>query len=129
MEQSQRTQANAFNVVGAAQPPISPPHPLTPSRPSTSTLSVSQPPNVPLQFNIEHLVLHGFSPSSRHRIGASMQQELARLFTEQGVPSALARSQQIDGLGDLTFNMPAQENPRLVGVRIARVIYRRLSDG
>ena len=58
-----------------------------------------------------------------------MQRELARLFMEQGVPSALARSQQIDGLGDLAFNMPAQDNPRLVGVRIARAIYRRLSDG
>ena len=67
----------------------SPPPPLTPSPLSSSTLSAHQPPGVPLQFNIEHLVLHGFSASSRHRIGAAMQRELARLFMKQGVPLAL----------------------------------------
>lgn len=83
----------------------------------------------PLQLQIDRLVLHGFSMSSRHRIGAAMQQELTRLFAEQGVPPALTQGQQMDRLDGIQFDLPTQENPRLVGVRIARAIYRRLSDG
>ena len=36
-----------------------------------------------LNLHIEELVLHGFAPGDRYRIGEAVQQELTRLFAEQ----------------------------------------------
>ena len=44
-----------------------------------------------IELHIEELVLHGFEPGDRHRIGEAIERELARLFAEQGTPPSLAQ--------------------------------------
>ena len=39
-------------------------------------------------IEIDELVLHGFPPADRHRIGEAVQAELARIFVERGLPAA-----------------------------------------
>lgn len=38
-----------------------------------------------VNLHIEELVLHGFAPHDRHRIGDAVERELLRLLTERGV--------------------------------------------
>lgn len=44
-----------------------------------------------IELHIEKLVLHGFAPGAHSRIGEAVQQELTRLFLEQGVPRSLSQ--------------------------------------
>jgi hypothetical protein len=39
-------------------------------------------------IEIDELVLHGFPPGDRYRIGEAVQAELARIFAERGLPDA-----------------------------------------
>ena len=39
-----------------------------------------------IELHIEELVLNGFGPVDRYRIGVAVEVELARLFAEQSVP-------------------------------------------
>ena len=43
----------------------------------------------PIDLHIDKLVLYGFSPGDRYRIGDSVETELVRLLTEQGIPPTL----------------------------------------
>jgi hypothetical protein len=38
-----------------------------------------------IEMKIEQMILEGFSPSDRYRIGDSVQNELERIFNAQGV--------------------------------------------
>ena len=42
-----------------------------------------------IELHIEELVLHGFAPADRYRIGDTVQRELTRLLAEQGMPASL----------------------------------------
>lgn len=44
-----------------------------------------------INLHIEELVLHDFAHKDRSRIGEDLQNELQRLFTEQGIPQALQK--------------------------------------
>jgi len=79
-----------------------------------------------VELHIEQLVLHGFAPSDRHRIGAAIQQELARLLAEQGIPPGLAQGKTIGQLDGGAFKMRADTPPRVVGAHIAQAIYGEL---
>ncbi len=48
-----------------------------------------------VDLHIEELVLHGFSPGDRFRIGEAVELELTRLITEQGIPSSLSRDGEV----------------------------------
>lgn len=76
-----------------------------------------------LQLHIEELILHGFAARDRDRISAAIQQELTRLFTEQGIPPTLAQGGQIAQLNGGTFNVTAGTRPDIVGTQIAQSIY------
>lgn len=39
----------------------------------------------PVELHIEELVLHGFAPHDRHRIGDAVERELHRLLAERGI--------------------------------------------
>ena len=41
-------------------------------------------------IEIDELVLHGFPPGDRYRIGEAVEAELARIFSEHGLPEAWA---------------------------------------
>lgn len=49
-----------------------------------------------VELHIEQLVLHGFAPSDRYRIGAAIQQELARLLAQQGILLDLPKEKPLD---------------------------------
>ena len=48
-----------------------------------------------IELHIEELVLHGFSPGDRYRIGEAVEQELTRLLADRGVPQSLAEGGEI----------------------------------
>ena len=57
-----------------------------------------------LHVHIEELVLHGFAPGDRARIGEAVRVELGRLFRESGVPPALAEGGVADRLAAGSFD-------------------------
>jgi hypothetical protein len=77
----------------------------------------------PIHLHIDELVLHGFSPGDRHRIGEAVQRELARLLTEEATPPALAKSAAIDRLNGGTFQMTSAPRPEATGAQVARAIF------
>jgi hypothetical protein len=77
----------------------------------------------PIHLHIEELVLHGFAPGDRYRIGDAMQRELARLFTEKQTPPGLTKSTEIDRLNGGTFQMTGAPRPESTGTQIARAVF------
>jgi hypothetical protein len=82
-------------------------------------------PDIDLQ--IEELVLHGFAPGDRYRIGEAVEHELARLFDEQGVPPSLVRGSGIERLDGGAFEVAHGSKSEVVGAQAARAIYGGLS--
>ncbi len=83
------------------------------------------PPSITL--HIEELVLHGFAPRDRHRIGAAVEQELTRLLTEHPWPSALKESGPVDRVDAGAFRMASSAKPATVGGQIANAVHGGLS--
>lgn len=81
-----------------------------------------------IDLHIDELVLHGFARSDRDRIGAAIQQELTRLFTEQGIPPTLAQGQPIEQLNGGTFKVTTGIKPEVAGIQIAQSIYGGLGE-
>lgn len=79
----------------------------------------------PVDLRIEELVLRGFPPEARHRIGDAVERELARLFAERDAkrvaPAGGGRIPRVDA-GDFPADMPEDE----VGARIARTVYKEI---
>lgn len=76
-----------------------------------------------IHLHIEELVLHGFAPGDRHRIGDAVQRELALLFTEKSAPPALAKSTEIDRVNAGTFQMTPAPRPEATGIQVARAVF------
>lgn len=76
-----------------------------------------------VNLDIEELVLHGFSPGDRHRIGQAVEFELARLITERGVPASLSREGELARMDGGTFDMSPNSRPEVVGGQVARSVY------
>ena len=74
-----------------------------------------------VHVHIEELVLHGFDPADRHRIGDAVQGELARLLAERGLrqPSPLDVPALSAGSVTLQRDAPA----RTIGTRVARALF------
>lgn len=86
-------------------------------------------PHYSLNLHIDQLTLHGFSAVDRDLIGAALQAELVRLFTEQGMPRALKQGSSINQLNGGSFEMATDIPPRVIGTRIAQSIYQGLGHG
>jgi hypothetical protein len=80
-----------------------------------------------VELRIEELILHGFEPGDRDRIGEALQRELSQLFTEQGTPPSLTREHAIARLEGGAFDAPSSSEPETVGSRLARSLYGGLS--
>jgi hypothetical protein len=76
-----------------------------------------------IKLHIEELVLHGFAPADRHVIGDIVQDELARLLSEQGIPSSLRVEGATDEIKGATFNLAHDAKPRTTGRQIAHAVY------
>lgn len=81
-----------------------------------------------LEVLIEQLVLHGVAPGDRQLIGAAVQQELTRLFAEQGVPRLLMQGGAIDRLDGGRLEVVAGAEPEGMGVQIAQAVYRGMNQ-
>ncbi len=76
-----------------------------------------------IELHIEELVLHGFATVDRHRIGAAVEQELARLLMEQGVPLGLAAGGALARLDGGSFTVAPVAKPDQIGTQVAGAIY------
>lgn len=76
-----------------------------------------------VELHIEELVLHGFAPSDRFRIGDALERELTRLFTEQGAPVAITHDVEIAHLNGGAINVQPGSNAEATGIQLARAIY------
>ena len=83
----------------------------------------SNPTKPSIELHIEKLVLEGFSPASREQIGAAVQQELARLLTEHGLPPAWSTGREIEWLNAGTFRCDAQSKAEATGNQVARAVF------
>ncbi|HEY0408497.1 MAG TPA: hypothetical protein VGC89_22370 [Pyrinomonadaceae bacterium] len=84
-----------------------------------------------VNLHIEEMVLHGFAPRDRYRIGDAVQRELARLLTTQGAPSALSASgeQARVNAGSFnagSFNVTPGAEAKSVGRGVAQAVYGEL---
>lgn len=79
-----------------------------------------------IELEIEQLVLHGFPPTDRDRIGESLRTELARQLAQHGAPKSLARAGRISQLDAGSFELTPGPTADAVGIRAAQSIYRGL---
>ncbi|MCK5217851.1 MAG: hypothetical protein KAJ93_08680 [Methanosarcinales archaeon] len=77
-----------------------------------------------IELHIEKLVLHGFKPGDRHRIGQAVELELTRMLTEQGLPLSLVNNEEFAQLNGGTFNMSPNSRPETIGSQVAQSVYR-----
>ncbi len=80
-----------------------------------------------IELHIDELILHGFLPGDRDRIGAAVQHELVRLLSEQGLPATLLQGGERPSLEGGSFELRPQARPEAVGTQVARSIFRGLS--
>ena len=59
-----------------------------------------------IEVRIDELVLRGFEPGDRYRIGDAAQRELSRLFTQHGPSPSLAEGGEAISLDAGTFEVP-----------------------
>ena len=76
-----------------------------------------------IELHIEELVLHGFSPSDRHRIGEAVEQELTRLVADRGVPQSLERGRKIANMDGSAFEVTQGSRAQVVGAQVAKAVY------
>ncbi len=76
-----------------------------------------------VELHIEELVLDGFSPAERFRIGRAVEQELGRLFAERGLPPSLTREGEIPRLDGGTLEAKPGSGAEAMGARVAQAVY------
>lgn len=76
-----------------------------------------------IELHIEELLLQGFEPCHRYRIGQVMEGGLARLLAEDGVPASLAGGGRVARLDGGAFEVVAGAAPEAIGVQVARAVY------
>ena len=90
-------------------------------------LARDQAPTVDLR--IEHLVLDGFSPGDRHSIADAVQNELARLLGEQGLPSGIKNLSELEHLNGGTISLTRNARATVIGSQIAHAVHRAFGNG
>ena len=76
-----------------------------------------------IELNIEELVLHGFAPGDRHRIGEAVERELIRLLADRGVPQSLERGREIGHVDGGAFEVASNSKAQVVGAQVAKAVY------
>jgi hypothetical protein len=80
-----------------------------------------------IELNIDELVLRGFSPGDKYRIGEAVKSELARLFSEHGVSPSLARGGDIVRIDGGSFKFTPGSKAEMIGAQVAQSVYRGLN--
>jgi len=76
-----------------------------------------------IELHIEELVLHGFEPGDRHRIGEAVQRELTRLFGELGAPARLFHDVESRRVDAGSFEVAREMRGETIGVQVAQAVY------
>jgi hypothetical protein len=76
-----------------------------------------------IEVNIEELVLDSFAGNDRKSIVESVERELTRLFTEQGVPPSLNWGREIECLDGGGFEVAQGSKPEAIGAKVAKAVY------
>ena len=76
-----------------------------------------------VRLRIEELVLDGFAPGDRYRIGEAVERELTRLLAERGLPPALAGRGDVPQLDGGAFDLTPATGAEATGNQVARVVY------
>ena len=79
-----------------------------------------------LELAINKLILPDLAPVQRRRVAVAIEAELARLWTEQGVPSGVETSASLT-LNTSTVQVAAGARPETTGAQVARAIYSSLA--
>jgi hypothetical protein len=75
-----------------------------------------------INISIDELILEGFAPSEKYRIGEAVQRELERLFLEQAhAPESISTSAR-DDVDAGTFTLTTTRSD-VIGAQIARSVY------
>ena len=83
---------------------------------------------VNLELHVEELMLHGFAPGDRYRIGEALERTLTQLFVEQGVSASLARGGEIEQLDAGAFEVSLDSRPEAIGAELALTVYGGLRE-
>jgi hypothetical protein len=81
-----------------------------------------------IELHIEELILHGFDPGDRFRIGDAVHRELSRLLAERGLPGLAKRSVSIERLDRASFKVPSSATADAIGRQMARAVYGQVSS-
>jgi hypothetical protein len=84
-------------------------------------------PQQAIELRIEELVLYGFSPADRLRIGAALEGELARLLAEGGLPEGLAGGTQVEAIDAGSFVRGPLATPVSIGGEVAQAVYKGMN--
>jgi hypothetical protein len=76
-----------------------------------------------LRLHIDELVLSGFEPRFRRRIGEAFAAELTRLFDERGIPARLLRGEGAEALSLQPAAIAPRARPEEVGQKLAGAVY------
>jgi len=76
-----------------------------------------------IELHIEELVLRGFSPGDRYRIGEAVEQELSRLLADRGVPQSLVQGGEIASVDGGAFEVAPGARAEVVGAQVAKAVY------
>ncbi len=83
--------------------------------------------NAPVELHIEELVFEGLSPAEARRAGAALQAELARLFSERGLPAGFRGCSAVETLDGGVIDLRPGLRPEAVGQLVAQRLYERFS--
>jgi hypothetical protein len=76
-----------------------------------------------IELHIEELVLHGFAPGDRYRIGEAVEQELTRRLADRGVPQSLAEGGEIVSVDGGAFEVATGSRAETVGAQVSKAVY------
>jgi hypothetical protein len=82
-----------------------------------------------VELHIEELVLHGFAPGDRYRIGEAVERELGRLLAEQGAPHLFGGDVELERMDAGQFNLRPNTQPEIIGAQVAQAVYKRMTGG
>jgi hypothetical protein len=75
------------------------------------------------EVRIDELVLAGFDRVDCARLGRSLEQSLARLFAERGVPRRLAQATSEGAIAVPPIALTAAASPEAIAADLARALY------
>ncbi len=76
-----------------------------------------------IELHIDQLVLHGFKPGDRHRIGQAVELELTHMLSERGLPTSFTNIGEYTQLNGGTFNMAPNCRAETIGSQVAQSVY------